>query len=175
MTQRVLILVGVVLAGLVVVLIFSYDIVKVDWISFMEIQPSYKPMEDPLPPPPNSIPVEGAAYVSGTGAPANPVAADETSISRGKELFALDCAMCHGPEGRGNGGVGAALANKPADLTSPALKALQDGDIFLTISNGIQDKPPAWRMPPLNENLTVRERWDVVNYIREVLQKESQP
>jgi len=41
-----------------VILIFSYDIVKIEWISFMEIQPSYRPMEDPLPPPERSIPIE---------------------------------------------------------------------------------------------------------------------
>jgi hypothetical protein len=31
----------------------------------------------------------------------------------------------------------------------------------LTISNGLEG-----RMPALNENLTVSERWDVVNYVR---------
>ena len=32
---------------------------------------------------------------------------------------------------------------------------------LLTITNG-----KAGRMPALNENLTVRERWDVVNFLR---------
>jgi hypothetical protein len=50
---------------------------------------------------------------------------------------------------------------KPADLTGPVVRALSDGAIFLTISNG---KLPF--MVPMNENLTVRERWDVVNYLR---------
>ncbi len=50
---------------------------------------------------------------------------------------------------------------KPADLTSPAVQFLSDGAIFMVITNG---KPGT--MPPLNENLTVRERWDIVNYIR---------
>jgi mono/diheme cytochrome c family protein len=172
MIKNGLILGGVVVAVLVVILLFSYDIIKVDWVSFMEIQPSYKPMEDPLPPPPNSIPVEGVAYIPGMPAPANPVPADPTSVSRGKELFALNCALCHGQGGKGDGIVGAALANKPADLTSPARRGLRDGDIFLTISQGIPDGPDAWRMPPLNENLTVRDRWDVVNFIRAVLQKQ---
>jgi len=44
-----------------VMLLFSYDIIKLEWISFMEIQPSYRPMENPLPPPEHSIPIEGAA------------------------------------------------------------------------------------------------------------------
>ena len=53
------------------------------------------------------------------------------------------------------------LHNKPADLTNPAVQFLSDGAIFLTITNGI----PGF-MPALNENLTVRERWDVVNFVR---------
>ena len=43
-----------------IVLLFSYDVIKLDWISFMEIQPSYRPMEDPRPVPVRSIPIEGA-------------------------------------------------------------------------------------------------------------------
>ena len=34
---------------LAVILLFSYDIIKLEWISFMEIQPSHRQMEDPLP------------------------------------------------------------------------------------------------------------------------------
>ncbi len=51
--------------------------------------------------------------------------------------------------------------NRPADLTSLAVQSLNDGGIFMVISNGVEGK-----MPALNENLTVRERWDVVNYVR---------
>lgn len=157
---------GIVVAGLAVVvgvlMIFSYDIIKIDWISFMEIQPSYRPMEDPLPVPERSIPVEGAVSIANMGAPENPVAADEASLARGTELFTLNCVPCHGTDGKGTGPVAAFLQErKPADLTSPVVSSLSDGAIFLTISNG---KLPY--MVPLNENLTVRERWDVVNYVR---------
>jgi mono/diheme cytochrome c family protein len=145
-----------------IILLFSYDVIKVEWPSFMEIQPSFKNMEYPLPPPERSIPVEGAVAIPGMGAPANPVAADDASISRGAELFAINCKMCHGETGKGDGPIAPFLVNfKPADLTSPLLKAMSDGAIFLTISQGVPD-----RMPALNENLTVRERWDVVNYVR---------
>jgi mono/diheme cytochrome c family protein len=36
---------------------------------------------------------------------------------RGPDLFRAHCAACHGPEGKGNGPVGAALKTEPADLT----------------------------------------------------------
>lgn len=149
-----------------ITMIFSYDVIKIDWPSFMEIQPAFKQMENPLPPPERSVPIEGAIAIPGMGAPQNPVAADEASVTRGAELFAINCKLCHGETGQGNGPIAPFLQNaKPADLTSPLLKAMSDGAIFLTISQGVPD-----RMPALNENLTVRERWDVVNYVR-TLQK----
>ncbi|MBN2115129.1 MAG: c-type cytochrome [Anaerolineales bacterium] len=144
-----------------VILIFTYDIIKIEWISFMEIQPSYRPMEDPLPPPERSIPVEGAIAIPGMPPPENPVEADEASVTRGAELYALHCAMCHGQTAEGNGPVAPFLANKPANLTSSVAQSKSDGSIFLTITNGVDGK-----MPPLNENLLVPERWDLVNFIR---------
>jgi mono/diheme cytochrome c family protein len=106
--------------------------------------------------------VEGPAYIAALGAPANPVEADTASLARGAELYAVHCKMCHGEAGKGNGTIAPFLINyKPADLTSDLIKSKTDGSIFLTISNGVDG-----RMPALNENLTVRERWDVVNYIR---------
>ena len=145
-----------------IMLLFSYDVIKIDWPSFMEIQPAYKPMEDPLPVPAQSIPVEGPAYIPNMGAPTNPVPADDASLARGAELFHINCTACHGVGGKGDGPVAAFLQNKkPADLTSPAVQFLSDGAIFMVITDG---RPGA--MPALNENLTVRERWDVVNFIR---------
>jgi mono/diheme cytochrome c family protein len=145
-----------------IMLLFTYDVIKIDWPSFMEIQPSYKQMDDPLPVPEHSIPIEGPISIPGMGAPENPTTADDASIARGKELFAINCQMCHGATGEGTGPVAPFLINfKPANLTSDVVQSKSDGSIFLTISNGLEG-----RMPPLNENLTVPERWDVVNFVR---------
>ncbi len=159
--RRVSILVALVLVLLGGLLVFSYDVIKVDWISFMEIQPSFRPMSNPLPVPAGSIPVEGPAFVPGMGAPINPVAVDSVSLSRGAELFGIHCALCHGAGGLGDGPVAPYLQNRPADLSGAAVQSLSDGAIFMVISSGVPGK-----MPALNENLTVRERWDVVNFIR---------
>ncbi|HTP00521.1 MAG TPA: cytochrome c [Anaerolineales bacterium] len=150
-----------------ILMIFSYDVIKIDWPSFMEISPARKQMEDPLPVPAQSIPVEGPATIPNLGAPKNPVAADATSLARGSELFNINCTACHGADGKGNGPVAAFLRNKkPIDLTGPIGISLSDGAIFTTISNGTPGG-----MPPLNENLTVRERWDVVNFVRQLQEK----
>ena len=150
-----------------VILLFTFDIIKIDWPSFMEIQPSYRPMENPLPPPERSIPIEGPIAIPGMGAPENPVKADDASIARGAELYSINCKMCHGQTAEGNGPIAAFLANKPANLTSPVVQSKSDGSIFLTITNGVTGK-----MPALNENFTVPERWDLVNFIRTLKPKE---
>lgn len=149
---------GLLLGGLAML---SYDVIKLDWIVFMEVQESYQPMEHPLDVPARSIPIEGPAYIPGMGAPENPVPADAVSIARGAELFNINCSMCHGFGGQGDGKVAAFLQNRPANLTLPVVQNQSDGALFLTITFGI-----AGRMPALNENLLVRERWDVVNFLR---------
>jgi mono/diheme cytochrome c family protein len=167
MTRLILVILVVVtlLGG---VMLFTYDIIKLEWVSFMEIQPSYRAMDNPLPVAANSIPIEGAAYIPGMGDPVNPIPVDEVSVERARILFSVNCAMCHGPEGQGNGIVGGALINPPANLTGDVTQSKSDGTLFLIVSNGIEGK-----MPALNENLTVRDRWDLVNYIRTL--EPSQP
>ncbi len=150
-----------VLIALVVIEMFAYDVIKISWVSFMEIQPAFQPMSQPLPVSTKAIPVEGAAYSLELGVPPNPVPADQTSIARGAELYNINCVLCHGTEGKGDGPIASHLLNKPFDLTSFPMHSFTDGGIFFVISTGVPGK-----MPALNENLTVRERWDVVNYVR---------
>jgi len=75
-------------------------------------------------------------------------------------LFGINCALCHGATGLGDGKVGAFFApTKPANLTSTAEQSLSPNQFFAIISQG------AGLMPPLAENLTVAERWDLINYV----------
>lgn len=161
---------GVLVAALMT---FSMDVIKLDWVVFMEIQDSYGSQEKPLPVPALSIPVEGPAYLGVD--PLNPIPADEDSIARGAQLYVIHCQMCHGENGQGNGTVSAFLIKKkPADLTSAVVQEKSDGSFFLSITNGISNPANSLfpevqfsgQMPPLKENLTVRERWDVVNFLR---------
>lgn len=156
-------------------LIFTYDILKLEWITFMEIQASFDDQESPRAVPAQSIPITGFAYLPGEGEPANPIPADETSVARGAQLYQINCAVCHGSTGSEKTTVSAFFTKvKPADLTSLEIQTLSDGKIFLTISNGVfnpnnslfPDVEFSGQCPPLNENLSVRERWDVVNFIR---------
>ena len=166
--RRLATLIAVVAVGLFVLMLFTYDVIKIEWPSFMEIQPSYRQMENPLPVPARSIPIEGPIVIPGMGVPENPIEADEASVRRGAELYAIHCKMCHGQTYEGNGPIGPFLANKPANLTSPIVQSKSDGSIFLTITNGVEGK-----MPPMNENLLVSDRWDLVNFIRTIAAAED--
>ncbi len=163
--KRLIIVMVVLATPLLLVLLFTYDVIKIDWISFMEIQPSYRPMEAPLPLPARSIPIQGAAYIRALGVPVNPIAADEASLARGKASFDTACALCHGPTGGGDGPFsGFLVKNPPANLIKADANArsISDGAIFMTITDGIEG-----RMPALKDNLpTADMRWDVVNYVR---------
>ncbi len=167
MIKRLIAVVIIVAMPFLLGLLFTYDVIKINWISFMEIQPSFRPQEDPLPMPARSIPVDGAHFVAGLDAPVNPVPADEVSLQRGKTLFEISCVPCHGAAGDGKGAFSAFLAKvKPANLLDDRIKNLSDGSIFMTITNGIPGG-----MPPMRENLpTARDRWDVVNYVRQLQQ-----
>jgi len=154
-----------IVAALVFFTLLAYDVIKIDFISFMEIQPSFSAMENPLPVPPRSVPIQGAAYLIDANGeaipPENPVEANESSIARGAILYGYNCKMCHGEAGDGKGVIGAFLIEKkPADLTSAMVQDQSDGELFLTLTNG------KGMMPYMRDNLTVRDRWDVVNYIR---------
>ncbi len=160
MIRKLAFLVVAVLVLFGVLSLFTYDVIKIDWMTFMKQQPSFEAMEDPLPVPTDSIPIEGAAYTVGAGVPANPIPADQLSIQRGEELYRINCVPCHGKQGKGDGVVGTFFTYKPADLTSEYVQQFTDGAVFMTITSGVEG-----RMPPLNENFSVRERWDLVNFI----------
>lgn len=92
----------------------------------------------------------------------NPLPAAVTTA--GAALFAANCAVCHGPLGRGDGMAAAALNPPPRDLTSPAVQADSDGGLFWKITSG-RGAMPAW--PWLSE----RERWSLVWALRALPRK----
>ena len=143
-------------------LLITYEVIPYDWISMMEIQPSFRAMEDPLPLPEGSVPVQGDVSVRGVGSPENPLEISEDSLQRGQELYNIHCAICHGEDGKGQGSVSVFFQdNPPTDLTAKPLVIENDGAVFLTISNGVQGK-----MPALRANLDIEDRWHIVHYVQ---------
>jgi len=93
----------------------------------------------------------------------NPVA-HQAGLEEGKKVFELNCQVCHGPAGKGDGPAGAVLNPKPRDLSSRELQAETDGELFWKIGTGRGPMPP-WQMLP------EKDRWSVVHYIRTLAKK----
>jgi mono/diheme cytochrome c family protein len=90
----------------------------------------------------------------------NPIAADSASVNRGRKLYQINCAVCHGPAAMGNGPVLKYGVFPPSiGPGSPAATTRSDGYIFGIIRNGRN------LMPPYNR-IEEPDRWDVVNYLR---------
>jgi copper transport protein len=95
--------------------------------------------------------------------PPNPVAADAASISNGERLFAQNCVVCHGPQGRGDGPQAGTLNPRPPNMAEPHTAYHTDGYLYNAITNGF----PGSAMPAWGDTFTEREKWDLVNYMRQ--------
>ena len=90
----------------------------------------------------------------------NPVPRVPEAIESGGALFASQCAMCHGENGKGRGDLALSLKMKVPDLADPKLqKTRTDGDFFYIISQGHGQMPGETR---LAEN----SRWEMIRFIR---------
>lgn len=92
----------------------------------------------------------------------NPVPYTLEAVRQGAAIYAQHCAMCHGPEGRGDGVLAASLDPPPADLTADHVDDHTDGDIFWWVTYGIEQTA----MPALGNVLSEEERWTVIHFVR---------
>ena len=89
-----------------------------------------------------------------------PASAD--SLARGKYLYELNCLVCHGATGVGDGPVGLKFVTKaPVDLNEDYTQDQADGQLFFTITRGRA------LMPYYRDALNIEERWHVVNYLKQ--------
>lgn len=144
------------------------------WDQDMVDQPSEKAQESIAPPGPGSVPVNGgetlpiplndeeAADMKDAAASLqNPVPANRESIDRGKYFYGINCLVCHGEDGRGDGPVGLKFIEKaPVDLHDTYTQEQADGQLFFTLTRGRA------KMPFYRDALSPSERWDVINYVK---------
>lgn len=92
----------------------------------------------------------------------NPIPITIESVAKGQELFAELCASCHGIKASGVSKTQTGLSMDTPNLPN-RLKTHTDGDFHWKILEGKGD------MPSFNEELSEKETWDLVNYIRSLL------
>jgi len=154
------------------------------WSTDMMNQQSIKPQEQTKPFPTRSVPVTGIPSAEwedrdATDELKNPHAASPASLAKGKMLFKIYCAACHGMTGRAESEV-AARGMPATDLTDEYTQdELTEGWIFGTITFGSGIMPPYGRAGDSNgdargsNDLSVEERWHVVNYIKHQLKADA--
>jgi len=91
-------------------------------------------------------------------------------VAHGAQVYADNCAACHGETGAANGLCAAFLSPVPRDFTTgvfrfkttPAAQMPTDEDLFRTVSLGVQSTG----MPPWKYLLSEQDRWAVVEYVK---------
>ena len=95
----------------------------------------------------------------------NPLKGNPQATKAGAAIFSQQCVVCHGEKGKGDGLAASGLDPKPANLTMDKTQSMSDGAMFWKISNG---RAP---MPSFKAILTDQQRWQAVNYLRELKAK----
>ena len=97
----------------------------------------------------------------------DPKIGDTAATSKGAELFAANCASCHGPAGMGDGPAGLSLNPRPRNQTNTKEYKYGYGElgIFRTVKHGIPGTGMA-AFPQLSDD----DIWCVANFVR-TLQK----
>lgn len=98
--------------------------------------------------------------VWGTGMPFEMTMAD---LERGAERYNINCAVCHGASGHGDGVIkeyGLATIVSLVDAADPRLRDMPDGEIFDTITHGKNT------MGAYGYNITTDDRWRIIAYLR---------
>ena len=151
------------------------------WSQDMMNQPSIKPQEGEMYPfPKRSVPVFGIPTKVANREEAkdlkNPIPVSDESLKKGRRLFRIYCAACHGLTGRRDTPVADKIGS--IDLTDDYVQAnLTEGWVWGTITFGSAIMP-AYGVPSADpakggsNDLSVEERWHVVNYVKHALKNE---
>jgi mono/diheme cytochrome c family protein len=102
----------------------------------------------------------------GDGIPVHPgkdggraLAVSDGDMARGRERYQINCAVCHGATGAGNG-ITSQYGINATSYQSDRLRTMNDGEIFNTITNG------KGQMMGYGYNIAIDDRWRIIMYIR---------
>lgn len=154
-----------------------WEQVSPEWFAQMKDQPAVQALEgqQPFEPPEGTIPMGGLEPRIDSPAPAfmpqamslaNPIPSSEGSIARGREVYGIYCAVCHGADGMSDQAT-VPVARRMSESGMPppplmAVPAYTDGFLFTKIRYGKPGMPGYPQIPP-------QDRWHVVNYLRTLI------
>ena len=83
-------------------------------------------------------------------------------VTEGKTRYGVECAACHGMDGRGLTDNGRWMYPRAVDLTSRAVQEYSDKELFWIVKNGIRlSGMPAFEKLESDERI-----WRIVQYLR---------
>lgn len=86
---------------------------------------------------------QDAAPAHASGQKGSSKAASDKALGRAKEIYGVDCALCHGANGDGKTDLAKDMQLTLKDWTDPkSLAALSDADLLKAIRNGSEKMPP---------------------------------
>ena len=93
---------------------------------------------------------------------------DPTMLARGRDIYAVKCALCHGEKGDGKGPAATGLTVKPGDFTDRKMVSEMAGNYWVwRVSEGGLVEPfksKGSAMPAWKNELSMEERWAVIAY-----------
>lgn len=98
---------------------------------------------------------KGSAWGNGI-----PFTVTRQTLERGRERYQIQCAVCHGATGAGNGIAGKYGLVGIANLHQQRLRDMTDGELYNTVANGKNT------MMGYGGVLPVADRWEIVAYVR---------
>lgn len=89
-----------------------------------------------------------------------PLAMDRALLVRGREKYAINCAVCHGLSGKGDGIVTKYGLVPPPSYHSDRIREMPDGEFYKVITLG------KGKMGSYADKLAREDRWAVIAYVR---------
>lgn len=106
------------------------------------------------------IPNTNEGYEKAKAEVTNPLATNEANLEKGKELYGIYCATCHGKKGDGNGVL--SQRDKFSGIPNYKDRDINAGSIYHVIMYG------KGVMGSHSSQLTYNERWQVVQYVEKL-------
>lgn len=84
------------------------------------------------------------------------------NVSAGSGLYSMECASCHGPDGRTPTPIGQAMHPRVPGLSSAGVQNLSDKELFWVIKNGVRFSG----MPGFTNINSDQDIWQLAYYVR---------
>ena len=97
--------------------------------------------------------------------------ATDSPVETGRAIYLERCAVCHGPQGRGDGPEAPFLSPRPGSLISAGSSVKSDAELLAVIANG----KPRTAMPAWKDRLSEEQRGEVLAYIRSLIRFQPKP